>query len=134
MSRTNKITASLMAGWLAKLGQDPVAGPAFISSLPTAGVDGTMRRRFNGRSLANEVRGKSGYINGVRTLSGYVSDTDSGRRVAYSVLVNDIPGQVTRSTVEALHEDVVQMVDRWLAKQSEGVNDRLGGGESRPRK
>lgn len=134
MSRANKITASLMTSWLSSLAHDTAVANAFISSIPEAKVAGTMRRRFRDKTLTNEVRGKSGYINGVRTLSGYVSDPESGRRVAYSVLVNDIPSNVTRAAVESVHEDVVLMADRWLAKQLEESSDRLGGGESKARR
>jgi D-alanyl-D-alanine carboxypeptidase/D-alanyl-D-alanine-endopeptidase (penicillin-binding protein 4) len=134
MSRANKITASLMTGWLAALARDSAVANTFITSIPEAKVAGTMRRRFRDKTLTNEVRGKSGYINGVRTLSGYVTDPDSGRRVAYSVLVNDIPGNVTRAAVESVHEDVVLMADRWLSKQVEEPADRLGGGESKTRR
>lgn len=132
MSRVNKISARVMSRWLVSLAQDRVAGPAFIESIPRARAEGTMRRRFTDKSLANEVRGKSGLLNGVRTLSGYVSDVESGRRVAYSVLVNNIPPDVTAARVKSFHEEVVMIADKWLARQSDtGVQERLGGGESR---
>lgn len=134
LSRANKVTASILANWLANIARDETIGPAFIASMARARLEGTMRNRFLGKSLINEVRGKSGYISGVRTLSGYVSDSESGRRVAYSVLINDVPGNLAGQAKD-LHEDIVIIADRWLARQArDGVEERLGGGESRRKK
>lgn len=44
----------------------------FISSLPIAGVDGTLRNRMNFDSLTHRIVAKTGSISGVSTLSGYV--------------------------------------------------------------
>jgi D-alanyl-D-alanine carboxypeptidase/D-alanyl-D-alanine-endopeptidase (penicillin-binding protein 4) len=130
MSRANKVSASVLASWLAAVARDPVVAGPFINSLPVARTEGTMRRRFLDKSPRNEVRGKSGLLNGVRTLSGYVTDPESQRRVVYSVLVNDIPGNVSGASVKDFHEDIVMVVDRWLTRQVErGVPERLGGGE-----
>lgn len=132
MSRGNKVTASLLARWLESIAGDQKVGPAFISSLPRARAEGTMRRRFNDKRLANEVRGKSGLLNGVRTLSGYITDPETGRMVSYSILVNDIPSDVPGTRVKEFHEEVVVAVDQWLASRTRGaVQEKLGGGESR---
>jgi D-alanyl-D-alanine carboxypeptidase/D-alanyl-D-alanine-endopeptidase (penicillin-binding protein 4) len=135
MSRANKVTASLLAHWLANIARDPVVGPVLIDSLPRARAEGTMRRRFLDKSPVNEVRGKSGLLNGVRSLSGYVTDPGSGHRVAYSIIVNDIPSDVSGAKVKDFHEDVVMAVDRWLSKQGgDDVQERLGGGETKRKK
>ncbi|MBX3357618.1 MAG: D-alanyl-D-alanine carboxypeptidase/D-alanyl-D-alanine-endopeptidase [Phycisphaeraceae bacterium] len=114
LSRGNQITPEMMTSWLAALQRDRRAGDAFVNSIPLAGVEGNMVRRFKGKALKNEVRCKSGYINGVRTLSGYVTQPESGRRVAFSILVNEIPGNVSGARVKAFHEDVVLIIDSWL--------------------
>lgn len=135
MSRANKVTASILARWLANVANDRQVAPAFIDSIPRARAEGTMRRRFLDKSPINEVCGKSGLLNGVRSLSGYVTDTTTQRRVAYSIIVNDIPADVTAARVKTFHEDIVMVVDRWLAKQAgDDVQERLGGGESRRKK
>jgi len=68
------------------------------------------------------VRCKSGYVNGVRCLSGYVTHAASGRRITFSILVNNIPSSVPSSTVKDFHEEVVQAIDKWLSKQAKGGN------------
>ncbi|MEM1329410.1 MAG: D-alanyl-D-alanine carboxypeptidase/D-alanyl-D-alanine-endopeptidase [Planctomycetota bacterium] len=118
MSRLNRVSPLALCEWLGAMAADPNAGPCFVASLPRAG-EGTLRRRFRDTKLTNEVRGKSGTLNGVRCLSGYVTDLNSGRRIAYSVLVNDLkPGEQSRDA-RILHERIVDMLDNWLAEQTE---------------
>lgn len=118
LSRENRVTATLMAKWLAAMSKEGEAGKMFIASIPGPG-QGTMENRFNAKKLRNEVRAKSGYISGVSTLSGYITDLKSGRRVVFSVLANEKPGNVSVTTIKEFHEDVVTLCDRWLADQSD---------------
>ncbi|MGE3107290.1 MAG: D-alanyl-D-alanine carboxypeptidase/D-alanyl-D-alanine-endopeptidase [Phycisphaerales bacterium] len=128
LSRTNRVTPRLLASWLSACARDSQIGSAFVDSLPRAGVEGTMANRFRANNVKNEVRGKSGYINQVRTLSGYVTHSDSGRRVAFSILINDIPG-TGDAAAKDLHEKIVQIADQWLTKQTRGAGERerIGG-------
>jgi D-alanyl-D-alanine carboxypeptidase/D-alanyl-D-alanine-endopeptidase (penicillin-binding protein 4) len=112
LSRGNRVTPEIMTRWL-KVMSDSDAGDEFVRSLPVAGQEGTLRKRFRGARLKNEIRAKSGYIREVRTLSGYVTSA-SGRRVAFSVLVNNVPSGADARAKE-FHEDVVEAVDAWLA-------------------
>jgi len=114
LSRENLITPGVMTAWLGALSRDARVAPAFIASIPEAGVEGNMAKRFRGRELMNEVRCKSGYINGVRTLSGYVINRETGRKAAFSILVNDTPANVPGAQVREFHEDVVELVDKWM--------------------
>lgn len=112
LSRNNRITPDVMTRWLKALSDDP-NGQMFIQSLAVAGEEGTLRHRFKGTKLHNEVRAKSGYINGVRTLSGYVSNAATGKRVAFSVLCDNLPSG-TDARAKEFHEQVVEAVDAWL--------------------
>ncbi len=49
----------------------PYAG-LFVKSLPVAGFDGTLEKRMTQDYVRGKVHAKTGSINGVRTLSGYV--------------------------------------------------------------
>ena len=44
----------------------------FVDSLAVAGVDGTLDDRFRGSDLRRRVFGKSGFVEGVSSLSGYL--------------------------------------------------------------
>ncbi len=61
--------------------------PEFIASMPLVGVDGTMIRRLTNTDVAGQAHVKTGLINGVRALGGYVLDA-KGRRVAVVLLIN----------------------------------------------
>jgi D-alanyl-D-alanine carboxypeptidase len=51
--------------------------------------------------------GKSGYVNGVRSLSGYLKAKD-GRHYAFSILMNRLGDDPTSKT---LQEKIVKAVD-----------------------
>ena len=67
--------------------QRDTAFQVFYDALPIAGVDGTIRTRMVGTPAANNLRAKTGTIEFVRSLSGYVNDADNNRLV-FSFLSN----------------------------------------------
>ncbi|MBA2664633.1 MAG: D-alanyl-D-alanine carboxypeptidase/D-alanyl-D-alanine-endopeptidase [Bradymonadaceae bacterium] len=64
--------------------------PEFFASLSITGVDGTLSQRLKNTPLAGNMRAKTGTLNHVCTLSGYLY-TKSGRLLAYSIMFNDTP-------------------------------------------
>jgi len=60
----------------------------FYNSLPVGGVDGTMADRVRKTRAQNNVRAKTGYINGVRSISGYIFTGDK-EPVAFSIIANN---------------------------------------------
>ena len=48
----------------------------FYNSLSIAGVDGTLRGRMMGTEAENNFRGKTGSLNGVSGLAGYLTTSD----------------------------------------------------------
>jgi serine-type D-Ala-D-Ala carboxypeptidase/endopeptidase (penicillin-binding protein 4) len=60
----------------------------FFNSLPIAGVDGTLGTRMKNTKAANKVRAKSGYLDAVRSLSGYAFTGDN-EPVAFSIIANN---------------------------------------------
>src|SRR5690606_31934701 len=118
MSRTNRITPSFMTRWLGSIAAEARLRETFIDSLARpAGPTGTLRSRFQRATLANRVRAKSGYLNGVRTLSGYVIHEETGRTVAFSILVNDIGPKARHDKIKQMQEDIVEAVDDWLSDE-----------------
>lgn len=101
LSRLNRISARQMAGVLKHVFQDRAQRELFISALARPGSEGTLRRRM--KDIAEQVWAKTGYLTGVRTLSGYVrSGTDEW--FAFSVLFNDITGGT--APYNKIHDDV----------------------------
>lgn len=64
----------------------------FFDSLPIAGQTGTLKKRFFGEAYG-QVFAKTGTLNKVKTLAGYVK-TRSGKTLAFSFLVNNYAGSV----------------------------------------
>jgi serine-type D-Ala-D-Ala carboxypeptidase/endopeptidase (penicillin-binding protein 4) len=81
----------------------------FMDSLAVAGVDGTLDDRFKGSDLRKRVFGKSGYINNVSCLSGYLK-SKSGDFYAFSILFNKIPDG-SNSTMKPLQERIIKALD-----------------------
>lgn len=57
----------------------------FITSLPIAGVDGTLKHRMG--NIARKVRAKTGTISGVATLAGYTVSADR-EPLAFVIMIN----------------------------------------------
>jgi D-alanyl-D-alanine carboxypeptidase/D-alanyl-D-alanine-endopeptidase (penicillin-binding protein 4) len=81
---------------------------AFFDSLSVAGEDGTIQRRMP--DLKGRVHAKTGFIGGVRALSGYVQ-TDSGRWIAFSVIYNGIEGSVR--PFEERQDNLCRVLAAW---------------------
>jgi D-alanyl-D-alanine carboxypeptidase/D-alanyl-D-alanine-endopeptidase (penicillin-binding protein 4) len=79
LSRREQITTRHMGQLLLAAFNSPVM-PEFISSLPIAAVDGTLQTRFTDSSVKGFAHMKTGALNNVRTLAGYLLDK-MGRRV-----------------------------------------------------
>ena len=76
-------------------------GREFESALAVAGRDGTLSSRFRKTAAAGNLRGKTGSINFVRTLSGYVK-ARSGEVLAFSILLNAYAANDGRSAVDGI--------------------------------
>jgi D-alanyl-D-alanine carboxypeptidase/D-alanyl-D-alanine-endopeptidase (penicillin-binding protein 4) len=86
MSAMDKISPRAFTRLLAYASHQPW-GAAWRETLPIAGVDGTLDHRFGNTPFKGRMWAKTGTLNEVNALSGYVS-TASGRMVAFSILVN----------------------------------------------
>lgn len=85
LSRNTHISALQMAKVLSAAYRSPYA-PEFLASLPLAGVDGTLRSRMRGTPVGT-VRLKTGHIDGVSAVAGYVT-AGSGKTYVLVSLVN----------------------------------------------
>ena len=62
-------------------------GQDYITALPVAGVDGTLKSRMRGTVAAGNVHAKTGSLHWASSLSGYVT-TAAGEHLAFSFMVN----------------------------------------------
>ncbi|AIY43400.1 D-alanyl-D-alanine carboxypeptidase [Collimonas arenae] len=86
LSRNEKISAQTMGRMMAAAFQSPVM-PEFVSSMPLVGYDGTMRKRLKDQSVAGQAHVKTGTLNDVRAIAGYVLAA-SGKYYAVVCLIN----------------------------------------------
>ncbi len=80
----------------------------FFDSLPRGGqAGGSLRTRFRDtpeeRAVESRILGKTGYIGGVHSLSGLVTNA-VGKKMFYSIIVNDFgcPNKVARDLIDRL--------------------------------
>lgn len=108
LSHQNGISARLMVRVLA---HDFVApySKVFLSSLSVSGSDGTLKERFQNSYLRGRVIGKSGSINGVSCLCGFLHGSDD-RWYAFSIMFNGIP-EGTGIGAKLLEEKIIKAVD-----------------------
>lgn len=86
LSRIERISAVTMGRMLVAAFNAPTM-PEFMSSMPLVGYDGTMRNRLTTRSVAGNAHIKTGSLNDVRALAGYVL-AESGKRYVVVCLIN----------------------------------------------
>lgn len=91
LSRFNTCTALQMAELLDHFADQEFFG-SFYSTLPVAGLDGTLED-FGLRSVLKEkVHAKTGSMTGVRSLAGYL-DAKSGKRYSFAFIFNHFEGK-----------------------------------------
>jgi D-alanyl-D-alanine carboxypeptidase/D-alanyl-D-alanine-endopeptidase (penicillin-binding protein 4) len=91
----------LSADSLARLLRHAYAGPRmpeFVASLPVAGLDGTMKNRT---AASGSAYVKTGLLEGVRALAGYVL-SDRGRRYVVVAIVNHPNADAATGALDAL--------------------------------
>lgn len=86
LSRRERISAASLARLLQAAWQSPVM-PELMGSLPVVAVDGTMHKRLHDNGVAGQAHIKTGSLDGVKSLAGYVLDR-RGRRWIVVFLVN----------------------------------------------
>lgn len=93
LARQNLVTSSMTASLLRFMWRHPDAAvrEAFLTSLPIAGVDGTLSSRMRGTAAEGKVRAKTGTVGNVSALSGYVT-TPSGKTLIVSIMANHFVG------------------------------------------
>lgn len=85
LSRNNLLTPTQMLQVLNFAYHNEATNYEFISGLPVAGVDGTLKNRL--RNVAWKVRAKTGTMKGVNSLAGYAITQDK-EALAFVIIVN----------------------------------------------
>ncbi len=110
VSRYNLVTTGgivRLLGFMAR--REDLAAP-WMDALPVAGVDGTLERRMRGTAAQGRARAKTGTLQGVSSISGYVPAAD-GERLAFSMIMEFFVG--SESSRRAVQDSVVASLARF---------------------
>lgn len=103
------LLSQMSASQFIRLLSDLYASPwrdDFVGTLSIAGVDGTMARKLTGARLKGHVFAKTGTLNNVSALSGYVFDPK--RRLAFSFIFNEHNSAL--ETIAKVEEEILEAV------------------------
>jgi D-alanyl-D-alanine carboxypeptidase/D-alanyl-D-alanine-endopeptidase (penicillin-binding protein 4) len=120
LSRLERASAGTIAAVLHAAWRSPTM-PEFVASLPVVAADGTMKKRLLGEGVAGRAHIKTGLLQDVRSIAGYVLDRH-GRRHLVVMIINH-----PRASAEGQ-----PALDAMLAWVYEGARTRGGATGRRP--
>ncbi|MBX7113289.1 MAG: D-alanyl-D-alanine carboxypeptidase/D-alanyl-D-alanine-endopeptidase [Myxococcaceae bacterium] len=94
LNDTNRFSAAQTNRLLRVMWERFPLAPEYLSALGIAGKDGTVKYRFEGSDAVGRLRAKTGTLENVSALSGYVQAV-GGERFIFSIMVNDFPGRAS---------------------------------------
>jgi D-alanyl-D-alanine carboxypeptidase/D-alanyl-D-alanine-endopeptidase (penicillin-binding protein 4) len=103
LSRHDVVTPAALVKLLVFMAQHP-HGQVFREALPLAGAEGTLRLRFRGTPAEHNLRAKTGSLDLVSSLAGYVRSA-AGEELAFALMLNnhiaapERPGRAELDTV-----------------------------------
>jgi D-alanyl-D-alanine carboxypeptidase/D-alanyl-D-alanine-endopeptidase (penicillin-binding protein 4) len=106
LDRSDQASCSLL------LGAVDAGGPtgAMSAGFPAAGRNGTLAQRFSANPAAGRLRAKTGSLDNVTGLTGYVDQAGGGPALSFALLANDIPND---GVGRALQEQVGAVLARF---------------------
>jgi D-alanyl-D-alanine carboxypeptidase/D-alanyl-D-alanine-endopeptidase (penicillin-binding protein 4) len=112
---SSEVTPKQLVTLLANAHRDYRVGPDLLASLPVGGYDGTLSRRWHNKPAQGRVRAKTGTLDKVLTLAGYVA-VEPGHVVAFALFVNDIAPR-DRRVARAAMDEMVDIIAAYLGAQ-----------------
>ncbi|MGB5332502.1 MAG: D-alanyl-D-alanine carboxypeptidase/D-alanyl-D-alanine-endopeptidase [Woeseiaceae bacterium] len=109
LSRNSRITAQDMGSLLTFAWRQPYM-PEYLASMSISGLDGTLSRRFRGTELIGRAHLKTGSMDDVTAIAGYLQSR-SGRRLAVVAMQNH------KDIHRGPGEEVQEALLRWLYEQ-----------------
>ena len=87
---------------------------AYFDSLPVSGIDGTLAHRLFEDGVKGKIHAKTGSVEHVNTLSGYM-DLPSGKRLVFSIMANNHPlaNKAGQESLDAIAAEIY----KWFAKR-----------------
>ncbi|QDU31991.1 D-alanyl-D-alanine carboxypeptidase precursor [Poriferisphaera corsica] len=134
LSRSNRISSNMIVQLLSSMYEDPEKMDMYRESLAYAGktnlnerqAAGTLRKRFRDLNKGHWVFGKTGYLTGVVTVSGYYiypspQNPEISRTIAFSFLFNNVKPPVQAYQIKNLQDKMISKIQNALLME-ERVN------------
>lgn len=113
LSREDLVAPRAAVKLLLYMAHSPAFG-AWFNSLPASGIDGTLAHRLLTDDVKGKIHAKTGSVEHVNTLSGYM-DLPSGKRLVFSIMANNHPlaNKAGQETLDA----IAVAIYKWFSKQ-----------------
>jgi D-alanyl-D-alanine carboxypeptidase/D-alanyl-D-alanine-endopeptidase (penicillin-binding protein 4) len=108
LSRDDRVTAAALADLDAAMARTPHADE-WAGLMAVTGESGTLRRRLAGTHGHGRFYGKTGTLDDVKAVAGFV--TDDGGRLHLSVLANDLVGADRWTVIVLMDELALRLVE-----------------------
>ncbi len=108
VSRHNLVSPEAIAQTLKLMAKTPQAA-VYRASLPTAGVSGTLQRRFLNTAAQGHLQAKTGTMSGVSALSGYL-DGPGYEPLVFSIMVNQ--SDQSAATLREAIDEIILLLTR----------------------
>jgi len=119
ISRFDQITVGAIVGLLEIMYFDLKNFPDFYNSLSIAGVDGTLEDRLDKKGDSINFRGKTGTLNGVSSLSGYLT-TKSGDELIVSMIIEFNRGGSKK--YRNAQDKIIEILNDWNEENPEEID------------
>lgn len=119
LSRYNLLNAELLTKLLVYMYHNFELMPEFMTSLPIAGVDGTLRNRMQGMYAEKTLRAKTGTLSGVSALAGYTTTAD-GEVLAFGILISHYV--VSAATARGIQDKIGDYLTQFSRHPASGTN------------
>lgn len=108
LSRDDLVTPRAVVALLRYAARQPW-GPDFLSTLPVAGVDGTLEDRMKDTPAQGRIEAKTGSVEHAHALSGYAT-TERGESLVFAIFGNNNPqhGPDATATLDAIAAAMVE--------------------------
>lgn len=122
ISRFDQVTAGAIVGLLEKIYFNINQFEDFYNSLSIAGFDGTLKKRMIGSAAENNFRGKTGTLNGVSSISGYVTTAEDDDIIVCMMFEFTRGGA---SKYKRIQDRVIETIARWQNKNPDEKSSGL---------
>ncbi len=115
LSRKSRVTAEVMVNFLNAVKTEPYFKD-FLAALPTAGRTGTLDRRMSGTSAAGRVHAKTGTLDGIYQLAGYLAEETNAGTEYHSFAILTETDAASVAYCHSVQDSAMASLASWMLK------------------